>query len=321
MTASKPTRRHGAAFALAAERPRWQRYEPYILILPAMAVLVLFFFAPAFYNFWLSLREVSLFRVSEGGTYVGLDNYVRMFSDADTGSVLWNTLFWLTFVTVAIRLVLGVGFAMLLNTRALRRFRVQGIARSLMLIPWITPPVVAVAAWQWLLHPRYGAFNQILLDLGIINQGIAVFAQTSTVWWGIVAIIVWRELPFVVISVIAGLQSIPEEIYESARMDGAGPRQLFVYMTLPMLRPVLVVTTLLMTIWSFNNFLYVWLATRGGPGTFTQVLATQLFVDSFVEYQLGLGAAVGSVMSSLMLLFAIVYFITVFRRSFQQAGS
>lgn len=290
--------------------------EPYLLMLPALGFLIVFFFAPAFYNFWLSLTDVSLFQIQQGGRFVGLQNFVDLFNNEETGSILFNTLVWLTIVTTIARLVLGIGFALLLNTKALRRFRLQGVARSLMLIPWVTPPVVAVAAWQWLLHARYGAVNHILLDLGFIDQGIPFLSQTSTVWWGVVVVIVWRELPFVVISTIAGLQAIPEEIYESARIDGADSWRAFWYITLPLLRPVLVVVSMLMIIWTFNNFLYVWLMTRGGPGTYTQVLATQLFTEAFVNYKLGLGSAIGGLMSSLMLIFAIVYFLTIFRRSF-----
>jgi multiple sugar transport system permease protein len=295
-----------------------RRVEPYLLLLPVIIVLTIFFFGPAIYNVWLSLHDISLFQIAQGGRFVGIGNYERLFNNPATWNILWNTLFWLTLVTTVIRLVLGMGFALLLNSPALRRFKVQGIARALMLIPWVTPPVVAVAAWQWLLHPRYGAINQIMLDAGLLDRGIPFLSQTATVWWAIVTIIVWRELPFVIISIIAGLQSVPEEIYESARIDGAGTFSLFWFITLPLLRPVLVVVSLLMTIWTFNNFLFVWLATRGGPGTFTQVLATQLYVESFVNYTLGLGSAIGTVMSALMLLFAIVYFMTVFRRSFGQ---
>jgi len=294
------------------------RWEPYLLLLPAVGTLLLFFFAPALYNINLSFQDISLFQLGKSGKWVGLDNFAKLIRDPITGLSLKNTLIWLTLVTVIIRLLFGLGLALLMNAPVIRRWRLTGLARSLVLIPWVTPPVVAVAAWQWLLHPRYGTVNQLLFELGITNQGIPFFVRISTVWWAIVAIVVWRELPFVVIALLAGLQSIPEELYEAARIDGANAWRELVSITLPLLRPVLAVVTLLITIWTFNNFLYVWLATRGGPGQATQVLATQMYTEAFTNYKLGYGAAVGVLMSAIMLVFAVVYFNTVFRKSMGQ---
>jgi multiple sugar transport system permease protein len=294
------------------------RLEPYGLLTPALIMLALFFFFPALYNLYLSLRELSLFQLSTGGTYVGLDNYVELFQDPDTGLILLNTAFWLTLVTVVIRLVLGVGLALMLDSEVLRRWRLSGVATTLMLIPWMVAPVVTVAVWQWMLHPRYGAFNHILLDLRLIDQGIPFLVNVSTVWWAVIAMIVWRELPFTAISVLAGLQAIPVDLYEAARIDGANRQQVFARVTLPLLRPTLVVVTMLTTLWTFNNFVYVWLATRGGPGNYTQVLATQVYNEAFVNYRLGYGSALGVLMGVLMLLFSILYFVTVFRRSVAQ---
>ena len=211
-----------------------------------------------------------------------------------------------------------MGFALLLNAPVLRRWRLMGLARSLTLIPWVTPPVVAVAAWKWLLHPRYGAINQILFDLRIIDNGIPFLVKASTVWGAIIAIIVWRELPFVIISLLAGLQSIPSDLYEAATVDGASPLQVFRHITLPLLKPVIVIITMLTTIWTYNNFVYVWLTTQGGPGNYTQVLATQMYTEAFTNYRLGYGASVGVLMSLIMLIFAIVYFLTIFKQSVGQ---
>ena len=279
----------------------------YLLLAPALLILVLLFLAPAAYNFALSFQDISFFEINEG-RWNGLDNYVRLFRDPTTRVALFNTVFWLTGVTVVIRLILGLGLALLVNNPVLTKYRVSALARSMLLLPWITPPVVAVAAWQWILHPRYGAVNQILLELGATDQGVPVFAQTSTVWWGIVAIITWRELPFVAISFLAGLQAIPHELYEAARIDGATERGMFRHITLPLLTPIIALVAMLSVIWTFNNFVYVWLTTRGGPGTFTQVLSTQLYTEAFFNYRLGVGAAIGVMMSLVMTLFAVVYY-------------
>jgi multiple sugar transport system permease protein len=296
-----------------------KQLEPYLLLLPALGALLLFFFGPALVNVVLSFQSISLFELGRGGKWVGLANFVALLKDPLTELALSNTVFWLTAVTVSLRLGLGLTLALLLNTVAIRRWRLSGLARSLVLIPWVTPPVVAVAAWQWLLQARYGAVNQILVDAGVLGDGIPWLARASTVWWAIVAIVVWRELPFVVIALLAGLQAIPDEIYEAARIDGAGERRILLHVTLPLLRPVLAVITLLITIWTFNNFLYVWLATRGGPGVKTQVLATQMYLEAFVNYKLGYGAAVGVLMGLIMLAFSVVYFNTTFKKSVGQA--
>lgn len=292
--------------------------EPYALIFPALAVLLLFFFGPALYNIYLSFLDISLFQLGRGGEWIGLGNFVRLVRDPLTWLALKNTIWWLTVVTVVIRVGFGLVLALLLNASVIRRWRLSGLARSLVLIPWITPPVVAVAVWQWLLQARYGAINQVLLDAGLLDQGIPFLVRNSTVWWAIVAIVVWRELPFVVISILAALQSMPLEIFEAARIDGASEWQLIRHITLPLLRPVLAIVTLLTTIWTFNNFLYVWLATRGGPGVSTHVLATQMYTEAFTNYRLGYGASVGVLMSVIMLVFSLVYFNTVFKKSLEQ---
>lgn len=289
----------------------------YGYIVPSIAVLLLFFFSPAVYNIWLSLQKISLFQLKRGGTFVGIANFVSLVGSSDFWLSLLNTVFWLTLVTVAVRLVLGLALALLVDARPLKRWRLAGLARSMLLIPWVTPPVVAVAAWQWLLQPRYGAVNQILMGLHLAAQGIPFLVQTSTVWPAIVVIVVWREVPFVAISLLAGLQSVPEELYEAARVEGANAPQTFLRITLPLLRPVLAVVTLLITIWTFNNFLYVWLSTRGGPGNFTQVLATLMYTESFVRYNLGYGAAVGVTMTLIMLIFSAIYLRSVFRRNME----
>lgn len=288
---------------------RWRTaLEPYGLVGPAMLVLALFFAGPAVYNIALSFQELSLFDLGKPGKWVGAANFVEILSDPATGHAFYNTAVNQTIVTVAVRLVLGMALALLLNATVFRRWRLGWLVRSLMLVPWVTPPVVAVAAWKWLLDARYGVVNQLLLGMGLIDQGIPFLARTSTVWGAVQTMLIWRELPFVVITFLAALQSIPTEMKEAARIDGASEFQIQTRIVIPMLRPVIAVVTLLTTIWTFNNFVYVWLATRGGPGNYTQVLATQMYTTSFVDYRMGAGAAIGVVMSAIMFVFALAYF-------------
>ena len=300
--------------AKPGSKPLLSKLEPYLLVFPALVMLILFFFGPALYNFYLSFQKISLFNLHKGGEWVGVKNYAELLTTPTTYLAFKNTTFYLTFMTVAIRLVLGLALALMLDSPILKRWHLSGIARSLILIPWVMPPVVAVAVWKWLLHPQYGAINQLLMQAGFIDSGIPFLVRVSTVWGSIIAIIVWRELPFVVISFLAGLQSVPKELYEAAKIDGASGLREFWHITLPLLKPVITIVTLLSVIWTYNNFVYVWLATKGGPGDFTQVLATQMYTEAFTNFRLGVGSAVGVLMSLIMLLFAVIYYFTAFDR-------
>lgn len=291
-----------------------RRAQPYLLLGPALLVLTALFLFPAVYNIATSFREVSPYGIAGDETWVGWENYRSVLTDPLTWGSAWNTVLHLTFVTVVARILLGTGIAVLLNADVLRRWHLRGIARTLVLVPWMIPPTVAVAAWRWLLDPTNGVVNKALIGLGLVDQPIAFLVDTSAVWGAIGTIIVWRELPFVVIVVTAGLQSISAEQYEAAALDGAGAWRSFLHVTLPNLRPVVFVTAMVTTISTFNNFVYVWLTTGGGPGTYTQVLATQLYSSAFVDNDLGRGAAVGMLMMVVMALFATVYMSFAFGR-------
>lgn len=296
-------------------RPLAPGATPYLLVAPGLVMLCLLFGAPALYNLWLAFREITPYDGLLDGTFVGLDNFADILGNPLTRLSLGNTVLWQTLLTVVLRLVLGLGLAVLLQQQVLRRLHVLGLARTMVLIPWMIPPTVAVAAWRWLLDGRAGLVNQLLLRTGLIDQAVPFLAQTNTVWWSIAAIITWRELPFVVIVLMAGLQSISADQYEAAAIDGAGSVSSFLHVTLPGLRPIIAVVGLMITIQTFNNFVYVWLTTGGGPGTYTSVLATQLYTTAFVDNKLGGGAAIGLLMTGCMIIFALVYLFVLNRNN------
>lgn len=290
-----------------AAAPRSVRRQPYVLLAPAMLVMAVLFLFPAIYNLVLAFQRLTPYDAPGDAVWVGLQNFRAVFTNPQTGRSALNTVFWLTAVTVAIRLAAGMAVALLLQSPVLERWRLRGVCRALVLVPWMIPPVVAVASWKWLLDANSGVLNQVLVQTGVVDNGIPFLAQPSTVWWSVVTILVWRELPFVVIVVMAGLQGIPKEQYEAASLDAANRWQSLRYITVPNLRPVLTVIVLITVIQTFNNFVYVWLSTGGGPGTYTQVLATQLYSAAFVSNSLGEGAAIGLLMSAVMGVFALVY--------------
>ncbi len=285
------------------------RKNMYILfmLLPAFFFLILFYMYPILFNIKISFTDLNFLRMSEKPKFVAFSNYWDFLKSKDFFNVLFNTAFWLTFVTISIRIVLGLLIALLLNSNTLKKLRLTGLFRTLVLIPWATPPVVAVFTWRWLLQQQSGLVNIVLLSMGIIKDPIAFFGDIKVVWFSVVAIIVWNNLPFVVIVFLAALQSIPNELYEAAQVDGAGKISSFFYITLPLILPTISITTLLTVFWTFNNFVYVWLTTAEGPGTFTSVLATRIYTKAFFEYKLGYSSAIGMIMSFIVFVFAIFY--------------
>ena len=289
----------------------------YLMLLPASLFLVGFYLYPTLQNVQVSLTDLSLLKLKKGGEWVGLENYWRLFQDKEFYSVLFNTTFWLTGVSVAIRVVLGIALAMLLNAMILERLRLKTATRLVMLVPWATPPVVAVIVWRWLLDPAFGPVADILMSLGLVDEPPAFFADTALVWPSLITIIVWNTLPLVTLTFLAALQSLPKELVEAAAVDGAGRWARFRHVILPHLMPTVVIMSMLMTFWTFNNFVYVWLATGAGPGRFTNVLATEVYLRAFVDFELGYSSAIGVVMALLMGFLGWIYFDRVARREFK----
>jgi len=220
--------------------------------------------------------------------WVGLANYAKAIQDP---------LFWHSFANglmialsaIFLQVVLGVGIALVLN----RKFFGQSVVRAVSILPYFLPTVVACLIAQWILDPNYGLLKSLLSSLGI---GIADWSSHAFTARGtIVLVSVWLWTPFVVTCVLAGLQTIPTQLYEAARVDGAGPWRQFWHITLPGLRSVLVVVILLRGIWMFNKFDLIWLLTKGGPLNQTETLPTLAYRKSFLEFNLGGGAAVATI--------------------------
>lgn len=250
---------------------------------------------PLLYSVKLSFYTAESF-VSEP-RWVGLSNYAKLLSDGLFWQALTNGA-TIAIAAIVLQVVLGVGIAMVLN----QRFFGQNVVRALAVLPYLLPTVVACLIAQWMLDPNYGLVKNMLSPLGIrmFDWG----AQPLTAKGTIVLISVWLWTPFVVTCVLAGLQTIPGQLYEAARVDGAGPWTQFWHITLPGLRSVLIVVVLLRSIWMFNKFDVVWLLTKGGPLNQTETLPTLAYRRAFVEFDLGAGAAVATV--SFVLLAAII---------------
>ena len=285
-----------------------ERLTIFWMLFPTFLVIVGFYIYPTLYNLELSFTDITLLKLRKGGDWVGLANYWEFLRSSSFFDIALNTVFWLTAVSVTCRMILGLLFALLLNASFLKRMKLSTLARLILLVPWATPPVVAVIAWRWMFDPTHGAINSWLLSTGLISDPIAFVSNLSTVWPSINTIIVWNTTPLVAISLLAALQTVPQELNEAASIDGATKFQEFRFITLPYLIPTLSVLTLMSVIWTFNNFVYVWLATGAGPGTFTNVLATEVYLKAFVDLRIGYSAAIGVTMAVVMALFGALYF-------------
>lgn len=233
-----------------------------ILILPVLFYVMGMILFPFFINIWLSFQKKNIGMPAE---FIGLGNYIYWLRNPDFFRVLKNTLVY-TFVSIALKFVLGLGAALLLN----RDFRGRNFFRGFLLIPWILPTVVTCFTWRWLYDDLVGVFNFFLVR---INVGPVPWLSSSSLALGsVIAVNVWRGFPFFGILLLAGLQSIPGQSYEAAKIDGANTFQCFLYVTLPALRSIAMIAILLSTIWTFNDFEIVYLLTRGGPGYHSMIM-------------------------------------------------
>jgi multiple sugar transport system permease protein len=283
-------------------------------LVPAFFFLACFYVYPSVFNIQTSLTDLGIFTLRRGGDWIGVENYVELLTRPDFRRVLFNTVVWLTLAGVTVRIVLGLALAFLLNSRTLRKWRLTTAARLLLIVPWATPPVVAIIVWRWMLDPRVGSINAALTATGVVDQAIPFLSDANWVWPAILLIITWNTLPLVTLTFLASLQSLSAELVEAAEIDGAGPLQLLRYIYLPHLKPAIIVMVLMSTFWTFNNFVYVWLTTGAGPGLYTNVMATEIYIKGFIDGRLGYSAATGVVMATVMTLFGLVYLRVIAKR-------
>jgi ABC-type sugar transport system permease subunit len=234
--------------------------------------------------------------------WVGLDNFERILDDRLFWESFQQALVW-TGWSIVLQTLFGVGLALLLH------ISLPGIAvfRGLLLFPYIVPTVVIALNWRWIFNSEIGIVNHALLSLGLIHQNIAWLSTPSMAMTSAVLLNVWKYTPFVVICVLARLQTIPTELYDAAKVDGAGAWRRFVDITLPMLKEVLVVVIVFRTIWTFNKFEEIYLLTRGGPGTSTFNLAVYAFEEGMANLRLGVAAATGVIMIAILLAGTVIY--------------
>ena len=250
-----------------------RRALPYALIAPA----VLLSAAVLLYPLVQAIR-ISLFRKVLGfpERFVGLANFRDLFADPQFLNSLGIT-FWWTLGSVIGQVLFGFGLALLLN----HSFRGRAVYRTLFLLPWVLPNFIAALTWVWMFNDRFGIIPALLMGLGLVSHPVLFLADPTLTLGAVIAVNVWKNYAFVMIVMLAALQAIPADLYESARVDGASWLDEFRSITLPLVKPMLVIVVLLRLIWTFNTFELVFIMTEGGPGHSTEILTITAFLQAF----------------------------------------
>jgi len=248
------------------------------------------------------LSLFSIYTPTLEGEWVGFSNYRELLGKGEFWSSLWTNIIW-TVGTLTLQIVFGVGMALVLHQNMIFR----SLARSLILFPYFVSTVVAVLVWRWLFNDLYGILNHLVVLSGFSDMPIDWLGSMPNALLSVILVGAWKYFPFVVIATLARLQTIPEHLYEAAKIDGAGPVARFFDVTLPQLRDVLVVIIMLRAIWDFKEFDLIFLLTGGGPVTSTQTLPLLVYKEAFALNRMGMASAYAVVMMAIMLVFMILY--------------
>lgn len=282
----------------------------YVMVAPALIVTALLGIWPLIRNMTISFQNYDLLtrRSQEAVEWVGFENYREILSDDRFIQTVYQTVIF-TVLAIAFVMVIGLFLSQVINAE----FKGRAILRTLIFTPWFVPPVVAAAIWMWLLNANTSPINALLMDWGIITSNIRFLTETDTVgpfslpMMSIIAVRVWNGIPFVVIFLLAGLQSIPKTQYEAAEIDGAGVWSKFWHVTLPSLRPVLLVLLALLFMGGFGHFEMNYIMTGGGPRNLTNVLAVWTYQESFQFLRFDRAAAASGVILSMTSFVAVFY--------------
>ncbi|MFB5662349.1 carbohydrate ABC transporter permease [Alteribacillus sp. HJP-4] len=276
--------------------------SPLLYLLPMILFMGIMIAFPIGRVFYLSLMENQLTRPELGVNFVGLDNYLSLLLSNEFWATLFRTVGW-TSLSVILKVAAGFGIAWLLA----KEIGFKKVYMFLLMVPWVTPMVVAAVSFRWIYDGEFGTLNYILRSINLIESNIQWLGKAANAFMATAIVDMWLGLPFMVLMFLAGLQSIPKELKESANIDGANGMQVLRHIILPMMKPIILVATTLSTIWTFNSFGVIWPMTRGGPVDATTTLVVEAYVQSFGSFDLGMGAAIAVVIFVFLMLSTIVY--------------
>jgi ABC-type sugar transport system permease subunit len=273
------------------------------MILPTILVISVVAFFPLFKTFYDSFYSFGL-RPGIERRFVGLQNYFRLFEDTRFIMALKNTVFF-TVISVSLETVLGVLIAIVVH----QRFALRGVVRAAMLVPWAIPTAISSQMWRWMFHDQFGIMSRLWEKLGIIEPGTPILGTPGLAMWAIIFVDVWKTTPFMALLILAGLQVIPEDIYEAARIDGANTIQRFFRITLPLITPTIGVALIFRTLDALRVFDVVYIMTRGAVNTETLAVYNRhvLMDRAFTGAWFGYGSAISVFIFVLISIFAILY--------------
>lgn len=278
-----------------------RKLQPYYYIGPVLLLLLLMFGYPLIKSIIMSFQSYKLSKPNDIG-WNNFQNYVKMFTDKNFLLLVKNSLLYVV-ASVAGQFILGLILALALNTK----FKGRGIYQSIVFLPWAFSAFVVGLLFRWSFNGEYGVINDILKKLGLVEKGISWLGTPGLSLLVVILAMVWIGIPFFAINILAALQSVPADIYEAAEMDGCGSIRKFFSLTVPYIKPTIITTLLLRTIWIFNSFDLIVIVTEGGPANYSQTLPSYMYSQAFSSYDFGLAGAFGVLLMVVLSVYAVIF--------------
>ena len=307
------------ALGRSARRPLLLRLQEsrgalgFAFMLPAAVLLLLFLTYPLGLGVWLGFTDE---RIGRPGVFIGLENYEYLWTDSVFWLSVFNTLLYTTTAS-ALKFGLGLWLALILN----EKLPFKAFFRAIVLLPWVVPTVLSAIAFWWIYDAQFSIISYVLLNLGWIDTPINFLGDPTNARAAVIAANVWRGIPFIAITLLAGLQTIPPSLYEAATLDGATSWQRFRFVTLPLLTPIIAIVMTFSVLFTFTDFQLIYVLTRGGPVNATHLMATLSFQRGISGGTLGEGAAIAVAMIPFLLAEILFSYFGLQRRRWQQGGS
>ena len=285
----------------SGRRPGLTKAEPYIFMSPAMLALLLMFAYPLISCFYIAFQNYNLKELNNI-YFIGFDNFTHLFKDKNIQMIAKNTLMYVT-VCLAGQFLLGLILALTLW----RPFRGRSLYQGIVFLPWAMSSFVVGLIFRWSFNGEYGVVNHVMMKLGIIQEKITWLGSPTNAIWVVIFAVVWMGIPFFGIMIMAALQSIPDDIFEAANIDGCGTIRKFFTITIPFIKPTLITTIMLRCIWIFNGVEMVMVVTEGGPGYHSEILSSYLYTKAYSSLDFGFAAALGIIFMIVLLVFIAIY--------------
>lgn len=303
--------------SVAVRQPGWIArlfdYKPFLIVMcltPAIGLLTVFLTYPLGLGVWLAFTDTT---IGQRGVFIGLENFQYLLKDPLWWNAVFYSIFYTGIATIG-KFALGFWLALLLNNH----FPLKSLLRAIVLLPWIVPTVLSALAFWWIFDSQFSIISWSLKHLGLIDYNINFLGDTT---WARICVIfanIWRGVPFVAITLLAGLQTVSPSLYEAATLDGATRWQMFRHITYPLLTPIIAVVMTFSVLFTFTDFQLIWAMTRGGPVNATHLMATLSYQRAIIAGQLGEGAAISSAMIPFLLAAIMVSWFGLQRRKWQQ---